>query len=140
MTTLQPILPQVTTFAVNANNDLYLDTDGNIAIVTDLQAVLQACQQAAKTLLGEMVLQTDQGIPYFTAVWVGVPNLSAFQNALTTSWLQVTGVVSVDNLTTKQAPVVIPGTTLTSEAVSYSATITTIFGSSNLASEIIFNG
>ena len=67
----------VQTFAVNSNNDLYLDDTGNMAIVYDQQAILQICKQAALTIFGEMVLQTNQGIPYFTAVWVGVPNLPA---------------------------------------------------------------
>ena len=140
MTASQAILPTVQTFAVNTDNDLYIDGNGNIAIVTDLQAVLQACKQAALTQLGEMVLQTNLGIPYQTAVWVGVPNIPVFEGALRAAWLSIQGVTGVLELVTAIRPYTIPGTTNTITALSYSATIDTIFGTGNIATEDIFNG
>ena len=136
----QLILPTVQTFAVNDNNDLYIDGNGDIAIVYDQQAVLQACQQAAQTLLGEMVLDTNQGIPYFTAVWTGIPNIPVFEGALRAAWLAVPGVTSVQQLDTQYITTVIPDTDIPTNAVSYSATIATIFGTGEIASEGIFNG
>ena len=106
------------TLAVNANNDLYLNPQGNIAVVYALQATLQACMHAARTILGEMVLQTDRCIPYFQNVFVGVPNIQQFQAALRVAWLQVADVVEVSSLTTQQV-----GNTLT-----YEATIITDYG------------
>ena len=38
-----------------AFNDIYLDADGNLSLSYDIQAVLQACAQAAQTLLGELI-------------------------------------------------------------------------------------
>lgn len=140
MTQQQAILPTVQTFAVNADNDLYIDDQGNLAIVYDIDAVLQACKQAALTLLGEMVLQTTQGIPYETAIWSGVTNIPAFEGALRSSWLAIQGVTGITKLTTIIGPYTIPGTILPITALSYSATITTIFGSGNIATENIFNG
>ena len=139
-TSRQLILPTVQTFAVNTNNDLYIDEQGNLAIVYDLQAVSQACKQAALTLLGEMVLQTNQGIPYQTAIWVGVPNIPAFEGALRSSWLAIQGVTEVASLVTSIGPYTSPGTTVPITALSYSATIDTIFGSVSIATENIFNG
>jgi len=136
----QAILPTVQTFAVNSDNDLYIDAQGNLAIVYDLQAVLQACKQAALTLLGEMVLQTTQGIPYLTAVWVGTPNIPAFEGALRTSWLAIQGVTGIIELNTVIQPYTVPGTTIPITALSYSATIDTLFGSASIATENIFNG
>lgn len=106
------------TFAVNANNDIYIGDDGNLAIAIDLQAVLQACAQAAKTLLGEMVLNTDQGIPYFETVWNGVPQIQQFQAALRRAFLNVTGVVEVVSLITSQVD----------NTLQYTAVIRTVFG------------
>lgn len=128
------------TFAVNTDNDMYLDALGNIAIVTDLEAVLQVCRQVALTRLGEMVLQTDQGIPYLQAVFVGVPNLPAFEGALRAAWLAVQGVTSVVDLITRQGTTIIPDTSITTVSASYTATIVTVFGTGNIASENIFNG
>ena len=45
-----------------AFNDLYLDNFGNIATSTDLQAILEECAQAARTLLGEAIFNVDVGI------------------------------------------------------------------------------
>ena len=141
MMSTQLILPTVQTFAVNADNDLFIDpVTGNLAIVYDIDAVSQACKQAALTLLGEMVLQTTQGIPYFTAVWVGVPNIPAFEGALRSSWLAIQGVVGITSLTTTIGPYTVPDTTTPIIALSYSATIDTLFGTANIATENIFYG
>ena len=110
------------TFAVNTQNDLYLDNNGNLAIVYDLTATLQACAQAAKTLLGEMVLNINQGIPYFQTVWVGVPNQQQFNAALRGAFFSVAGVVEVVSLMTQQV----------NNALQYTAVIRTIYGTGGL--------
>lgn len=133
-------IPTVQTFAVNADNDLYLDQDGNMAIVFDIQAILQLCRQAALTLLGEIILQTEQGIPYQTAVWVGVPNLIIFEGALRDAWLAIPGVLRINSLTTEQRIINASGTPSPVNGVVYVATIETIFGIGNIASEEVFNG
>ncbi len=81
-----------------AYNDIYLDRDGNISLSRDLQAVMEACAQAAKTLLGEEVLNTLVGIPYFTAVFAGIVNLEQFSAALRSAWIAVDGVTEVLSL------------------------------------------
>jgi hypothetical protein len=83
------------TLAVNENNDLYLSIDGNIAMVYDLTAVLQICAHVVKVRLGEVVLNTDQGLPFFETVWNGSPNLIQFEAAARATLLGVTGVVEV---------------------------------------------
>ena len=105
-------------FAVNSKNDIYIGDDGQLAIVTGLQAVLQACEHVAKARLGEMVLAIDQGIPYFETVWNGVPNLPQFEIALRQAFLGVDGVTEVISLTTIQR----------ADILSYTATIMTTFG------------
>lgn len=85
-----------------AQNDIYLDRNGNISLSFGLQAALEACSQAAKTLLGEMVLNVNQGIPYFQTIWVGVPNIPQWTAALRGAWLAVPTVVEVVSLVTSQ--------------------------------------
>lgn len=101
-----------------AFNDIYLDGFGNIATSTDLQAVLEECAQAARTLLGECIFNTDIGIPYEQVVWVGVPNLQQFAAALRMAFLGVTGVTEVISLDLSQAQ----------DTLSFIATIQTIYG------------
>lgn len=81
-----------------ADNDIYLDSVGNIMLSSSIQAILENCAQAAKTRLGEEVLHTDQGIPYFTTIFVGVPNLEQAQAAFRAAWLAVAGVIEVLSL------------------------------------------
>jgi len=106
------------TLAVDPNNDLYLGGDGSLAIVTDLQATLQAAQQAAQTQLGEMEYAVDQGLPNFAVVWNGAPNISQFDAALRRALLGVAHVTGVRDLTITRA-----GNTL-----SYEVTIVTDYG------------
>lgn len=104
--------------AANTNNDLYLNADGNIAVVTGLQAVIQACAQAAKAQLGEMVLAIDQGIPNFQTVWQNTANVAQFEAYLRRTLEQVQDVTEVQQLEV----------TVQNNVLSYVATIKTIYG------------
>jgi len=116
-------------FAVNENNDLYLK-NGRMVVVNGIQAVMQACEHAAKTLLGEMVLATNQGIPYFQSVWIGVPNFQQFEAALRNAFLAVPNVVEVVSLTVVQ----------TKNVLTYTAVIRTNFGVGTIANGELLNG
>lgn len=108
----------MSTFACNANNDLYADSSGNLVFLQDgLQATLEDCAHAAKTLLGEMVLATDKGIPYLTLVFNNYTP-DAFRDALITSFLQVANVVDVLECVVAKV----------GSVVTYRATIQTSFG------------
>lgn len=109
-------------FAVDENNDLYVGPGGTVAIARDLEAVLQACDHAAKTILAEMVLATDQGLPYFEAAWAGTPNVSQFEAALRAALLAVDGVTGVSALSIGQI----------ANALTYQAQIVTVFGAGNV--------
>jgi hypothetical protein len=106
------------TFAVDDNNDLYLGAGGNLAIVSDLDAVLLVCAAKARTRLGEMVLQVDGGLPYFEDVFTGQPNTANFETALRAALLSVDGVTQISSLTITQA----------GNALNYVAEIVTVYG------------
>ena len=110
-----------------APNDIYLDDDGNIAMAYDLQAVLQQCAQVARTLLGEMVFNTDLGVPYFQVLWVGTPNVPQFNAALRQSFLNVNGVLEVVSLITSQG-----GDNRDTNTLFYTAIIRTTFGTGTI--------
>lgn len=103
---------------LGAYNDLYLDSFGNIATSYDLEAIVEQCAQATKTQLGEMVLNTNIGIPYANTLWVGVPNTQQFNAAITNALLSVNGVLEVVSLITSQ----------TGNTYNYTAIIRTIYG------------
>lgn len=87
------------TFGVNANNDIYIGANGNLVILQGQAAVGAACASASRASLGEEVLATTSGIPFFQAIFVGVPNLQAANAALIQTLEQVDGVISVTSVT-----------------------------------------
>lgn len=105
------------TFQVNGNNDLSV-TSGTLTVARDLDAVLLICQHAAKAILGEMVFQTNQGMPYFETVWDGNPTTAPFEAAFRLRIPQIEGVESIEELITEQV----------GGRMVYSATINTIYG------------
>lgn len=114
------------TIAVNAQNDIYLNEQGNLAFATDLTSLTQQCAQAAKTLLGEMIYNVNNGIPYFQTLWIGIPNVGQFTSALRRAFLAVDGVLEVVSLITSQSE----------NAFSYTAIIRTVYGSGGFADTI----
>lgn len=111
-----------TTFGTNANNDLYIGSDGNLVVLTGLQAVMAACETATKAQLGEMVLTDTQGIPNFQTIWVGSPNYALYQSFLRNTLLAVPGVLDVKSITL----------TALNNILSYTAVIVTQFGDAEL--------
>lgn len=106
------------TFSTNENNDLYIGSNGDLAIASDLEAVKQACQTAVKAQLHEMPYEYTSGMPDFTAVWVGNPNFGQYRAALTITLQKVSGVLSVDKVIIAQE----------ANVLRYQATITTQYG------------
>jgi len=118
------------TLSANVNNisgiaydDIYLDSKGNISISYDMQAVLEACAQAAQTVLGEIIFDVNQGIPFFQTVWNGVPNLQQYTAALRLAFLNVPNVVEVVSLMTNQI----------NNELQYTAVIRTIYGTGGIS-------
>lgn len=107
-----------TVLAADENNDLFIGSDGALATRTGLDAVLQACQQAAQAQLGEMIFAVDEGIPNFATVWNGSPNKSQFEAYLRRTLLAVADVVEITALVT----------TIANGTLSYTVDIKTIYG------------
>lgn len=110
------------TFAVDANNDLFIGSDDRLGVASGLQAVLQNCEHAAKTILNEMVLAQGEGLPYFEAVWNGKPNLPVFEAAFRARVGAVQDVTGIVALTTR----------INGEVLNYSATIRTVYGTGEI--------
>jgi len=105
-------------FSINDVNDIYLDNNGNLAISTGLTALIEICKQYMQTRLGELVLNTTTGIPYFQSVFTGVPNIQQFVAAGRAALLSVEGVTQVLSF----------DVSMTGKTLSYVATIQTIYG------------
>ena len=84
----------MTSIATNANNDIYLDATGNLAMVSGVAAVQQDCEHAMKAQLGEMALFLTSGMPTLETVWANWRPLQ-FEAAARRTLLAVPGVVAV---------------------------------------------
>lgn len=106
------------TLLTDKNNDLYLDVNGNIAVGTGIKAVTALCEFAAKTRLGEMIFQANEGLPNFQVIWNGSPNPAQFEAALRQTLINVPDVSEIINITM----------TINSNSLNYVAIIKTIYG------------
>jgi hypothetical protein len=107
----------VTTFGETRNNDLYLDSSGNLAVVTGLMAVLTLCRAAMQTQFGECVLDLTRGVPTDATVWSSwLP--AQFEAASRALLATIAGVVSVKSFTITRA----------AHVMHYTAEIETIYG------------
>lgn len=105
-------------FAVDSNNDLFINNDGTMAINRNLQAVIQACEHIAKAQLLEMVLDLERGVPNFETIWNGSPNTAQFEAYLRRNLLTVPDVIEIVSLETN----------VRNNVLEYVAEIRTIYG------------
>lgn len=81
----------------NAPADIYLDDSGNLAIVTDAEAVGQHARQRLMTFEGEWFLDKDAGVTWLTEM-LGVGYDPIIAEALTkTEILETDGVTDIDS-------------------------------------------
>ena len=112
----------MTTFSVNENNDLFLDTSGNISMSDGIEGVKNICLNAAQAQRGEMIYNLNDGVPTKSTVWSGTPNLTQFEIGLRSQLENVDGVSKIINLQSS----------VNGEIVSYSAIIQTTFGETQI--------
>ena len=110
------------TFATNADNDIFIASDGRLSVASNVDAVLNACRTAALSQRGEMVYESNRGIPNFQITFAGNPNLALFEAFLRETIESVNGVIEVAELETNN----------TNNVLTYSATIKTIYGSGSI--------
>jgi hypothetical protein len=103
------------------NGDLYLDADGNIAVVDGIEAVRQSVVTLLQMIKGEWVLDVTQGIPYMQEIFIINASESSVKNIYDKAVLSVDGVVTL-----LQSSGII--TDRAQRKFSYAATVQTIYG------------
>jgi hypothetical protein len=96
---------------------MFLGGDNNLAMVSNIDAVLQDCEHTMKALFQEMIYAYDRGLPYFQTVWQK-KNFVQFEAQGRSALLRVNGVVSV----------LLFVVTTEGDVLSYNAVIETIYG------------
>lgn len=73
------------TISTNENNDIFIDSTGNIATSEDIQALANVSKNKALTTLGEPEYNQLDGIPYFETIFTDTPKIDLFQAAMINS-------------------------------------------------------
>jgi hypothetical protein len=83
------------TFLANDKNDLARAADGNLKIISGIEAIAQTCKEAMQTRLREMIHAQTSGIPFDPVLWDGAPNAAQFEASGRVRLMQVPGVLEV---------------------------------------------
>lgn len=75
--------------------DLTIDSNGNIAMLTGIAAILQDVASSVRLFLGELWYDTSQGVPYFTQILGKLPPSQLLQSQLVGAAMSVPGVTAV---------------------------------------------
>lgn len=112
--------------ATGENNDLVLDDNNRLEMLTGEAAVGAAAKHAVSTLLGEMIYQSTDGVPYLNVVFSGVPDIPQTQFYIVREIQRVTDVVRASDFTIN----------FVDNILSYDAKIETIYGDTFINGQI----
>ena len=80
---------------LNENNDIYIDSNGNLALCKDIEAVKTSVSCATKTNFGEIVLNTNLGVPYFTTIFTAHPDIELWKSYMQEAILSIPKVLGI---------------------------------------------
>lgn len=72
------------TIGINSNNDIYIDSSGNLAIKQDREAIGDVLINKCQTNQGELLFNTEKGIDFFNTIFGSPAYVDLFQNQLIT--------------------------------------------------------
>lgn len=85
----------MTGIALDETNDIFLDTNGNLALCKDIEAVKTAVSCATKTNYGEIILNTQAGIPYFETIFTAHPDIELWKSYMKEAILAIPKVLGI---------------------------------------------
>lgn len=100
-------------------NDIYA-VSGQLAVASGQEAYAQILEAAVETVYGELPLDVEAGVPYFTTVFLSPREIAAWAAAVKDAAKALPFVVSVDSLDYKLNPA--------DGKLSYTLTVTTDSG------------
>lgn len=80
---------------LDENNDIYLDSNGNLALCKDIDAVKVSVSCETKTNYGEVVLDINKGIPYFATIFTAHPDIELWKSYMKKTILGVPKVLGI---------------------------------------------
>lgn len=110
---------------IDENNNPVI-SNGRFVFVNDIDVVSQNCEQAMRQQLGELNFDANKGIQYFDNVLTGNPNFQRFEFQARSQLSNVEGVTGIVSFNFE----------FNSNVLSYNTVISTIYGSTTVASKI----
>ena len=77
------------TISTDENNDIFINTSGNIATSEDITALANVSKNKALTNLGEPQFNQLEGIPYFETIFTDTPKIDLFQASMVNAMAQL---------------------------------------------------
>ena len=90
------------TFQTNEHNDFLQDDAGNLVLFSGLEAEAQESRHFAATSRGEMIHQTQNGVPFFPLTFSGLPSTAQFEAAIKIRLRQAPDVLEVLSVEARQ--------------------------------------
>lgn len=88
--------------AINpATNDLHLRADGNLAVVTDAEAVGQHAKQRLQTYAGEWFLDTVAGMPWLNSILGSAYDPALAESVVKAELLDTDGVTDITSFSVR---------------------------------------
>ena len=106
------------TIATNELNDIYTDASGNLAMITNINALANVAKNVILTAQGEPQYNQESGIPYFETIFCDTPQIDLFQAAQIEALENIEDINRVTNYSYKQE----------NGVFSYTVTIDTNYG------------
>lgn len=106
------------TFETDFNNDLVIGSDGNLSLISGINAVSQTAEHYAYTLRGEMMFAADLGVPFFDVAFGATPNIAQFESFMRMRIMETPEVIRINSFTAEQV----------NDSLIYNAEIETIYG------------
>lgn len=91
------------TLSINNDNDLYINTIGNLVVTQDINALADISKNKVLTVLGEPQYNQEAGIPYFETIFTDTPKIDLFQTAVINTLENTENVNRVSNFNYTQS-------------------------------------
>lgn len=105
-------------------NDICLDEFGNISVLSDLDALMNALKCVVRVNMGELQYNLKKGVPYFQTIFSEKSLIYLWESYLREAILGVKGVVGIEYIEFDYSPV--------DDILSYKAGINTKYGALEL--------